>query len=163
MKDEVLESYENKFKKIKIGDLWVISLSYFKDYAAIGSPHEWDKYNFTHLKVLIDRNCRIQKLVDEKGKIPEDKVPNYVSNSLDGYINYVFRSVKCFRDGNIVGARLEAAGSVPLFLKVIFGLEGRITPYYKYLEWELEKFPLKKFPMTSKDIIENLLIILSPI
>jgi hypothetical protein len=43
---------------------------------------------------------------------------------------------------------------------VIFGVEGRITPYYKYLEWELQKFPLTLFPMASKDIIEYLLAIL---
>lgn len=160
VKDEVLESYEKKYQKIYIGDLGVFSLASFEDYAALGSRYEWDRYNFTHLKVLIDRNGRIQNLVDEKGRIPKEKIHSYVSDALDGYINYVYRSVKCFRDSNMIGARLEAARSIPLFLKVIFGLEGRITPYYKYLEWELENFPLKLFPMSSKDIIEYLLAIL---
>jgi hypothetical protein len=160
VKDEALNSYKKKYQNVHIGDLWVTSLSFFEDYATIGSPDEGDRYNFTHLNVLIDRNDRIQKLVDEKGRIPEEKVHEYVSRVLDGYINYVYRSVKCFRDHNLVGARLEAVRSVHLFLKVIFGVEGRITPYYKYLEWELQKFPLTLFPMASKDIIEYLLAIL---
>jgi hypothetical protein len=73
-------------------------------------------------------------MVDEKGRIPKDKIHDYVSSKLDAYINYVYRSLKCFRDGNIIGARLKASKSIHFFLNVIFGLEGKITPHYKYLE-----------------------------
>ena len=43
--------------------------------------------NFAHIRVLIDRNKKIQKLVDEKGKIPKSKIKSYVSGALDAYIN----------------------------------------------------------------------------
>jgi hypothetical protein len=156
VKDDAFESYEKKFS----GNAWVFSLTNFKSHAAMESQHEGDRYNFTHLQALIDKNGEIQSIVDEKGRIPKDKIQEYVSSKLDAYINYIYRSLKCFRDGNIVGTRLEASKSIHYFLNVIFGLEGRITPYYKYLEWELEKFPLKKFPMKNKDIINSLLTIL---
>ncbi len=73
---------------------------------------------------------------------------------LDGYINYLYRSLKCHRGNDLMAARLEAAFSIPYFLDVIFALhDRRLRPYYKYLEWELTTFPLKKFPMKPKQIL----------
>ncbi|NIM46831.1 MAG: hypothetical protein GTN40_01590 [Candidatus Aenigmarchaeota archaeon] len=163
VKNNVLKKYKNKYKKMEIKDFSfaVFSFSQFKRYATFGGPFEWNRYNFTHIKVLIDKNSKIQKLVNEKGKIPKNKIKKYISGHLDGYINNVYRSLKCFRDNNIVGARLEASNTVRLFLNIIFALHGgRTRPYYKYLEWELEKYPLKKFPMKKKELIKTLLRIL---
>jgi predicted nucleotidyltransferase len=162
VKDRSFKSYKKTYEKMEIKNFGftVFSYSGFKKHAAIGSPFEWDRYSYAHIKVLIDKNDKIQKLVDEKGEMPKEKIRDYVSGHLDGYINYLYRSLKCFRDGDIVGARLEAARSIHLFLNVIFGLEGRITPYYKYLEWELENFPLEKFSMKPKEIIKSLLRVL---
>jgi hypothetical protein len=58
----------------------------------------------------------------------------FVRGHLDGYINQVYRSLKCYRDGRAAGARLEAADSVRPMLDVMFGLHGRLRPYCKYLE-----------------------------
>ena len=138
----------------------MFSISEFRKHAEIGSPFEWDRASYAHVKAIIDKTGEIQKLIDEKGKIPKDKINKYVAGHLDGYINYVYRSLKCFRDGNPVGARLEASRSIHSFLDIIFGLEGRTTPYYKYLKWELEKHPLKKFSMNPKELIKIILRIL---
>jgi hypothetical protein len=85
----------------------------------------------------------------------------FIAGSLDGYINFLYRSLKCIRGGDIEAARLEAAVSIPLFLDVIFAIHnGRLRPYYKYHKWELESFPLAKFPMTAEEIVNNLMKIL---
>lgn len=162
VKDKVAKQYKKKWaKKNKPPfSFYVFSISEFRKHAAIGSPFEWARANYAHVKAIVDKTGEIQKLIDEKGKIPKDKIKKYVAGHLDGYINYVYRSLKCFRDGNYVGARLEAARSINCFLDIIFGLEGRTTPYYKYLEWELEKYPLKKFSMKPKELIKSLLRIL---
>ena len=77
------------------------------------------------------------------------------------YINYLYRSLKCIRDGDIEAARLEAAFSIPSLLDVNFAIhKGRLRPYYKYLKWELKSFPLTKFPMTGQEIVSNLMKIL---
>jgi hypothetical protein len=113
------------------------------------------------LKALIDKNGKIQKLIDEKGKVPEKNFSMFIVNSLDAYINYLYRSLKCIRDGDIEAARLEAAFSIPSFLNVIFAIHnGRLRPYYKYLKWELKSFPLTKFPITAEEIVDNLMKIL---
>jgi len=162
VKDSVAKSYKKKYEKKNKPPFGfsVFSISEFRKYAEIGSPFEWDRASYTHVKAILDKTGEIQKLIYEKGKIPKDKIKKYVSGALDGYINHVYRSLKCSRDGNPVGARLEASRSIHCFLDVIFGLEGRTTPFYKYLEWELEKHPLKKFPMNSKELIKTLLRIL---
>lgn len=162
VKDKVAKFYKKKYqKKNKFPfEFTVFSFSEFKKYAAIGGPFEWDRPSYTYVKAIVDKNGQIQKIIDAKGIIPKDKIREYVSGNLDGYINYVFRSLRCFRDGNLVGARLEASRSIHRFLNIIFELEGRTTPYYKYLEWELEKYPLKKFPIKPKELSKALLRIL---
>jgi hypothetical protein len=113
------------------------------------------------VNVLIDKNAKIQELLDEKAKVPEKFLPQFITGALDGYVNYLYRSLKCIRDGDIEAARLEAAFSIPAFLDVIFAIHnGRLRPYYKYLKWELESFPLTKFPMTGEKIVNNLMKIL---
>jgi hypothetical protein len=139
---------------------WVFSLSEFKEHAEMGSQFEWCRTSYTHVKAIIDKNGQIQKIIDEKGKIPKNKIPGYVAKELDDYLNYFSRSLKCVRDGNYVGARLKASRSIPYLLNSIFGLEGRPTPYYKYVEWELKEFPLKKFTMRPDELIKNILKIL---
>lgn len=162
IKDKVAKKYKIKYKRRKIEKFGftIFSFSEFKKHAKIGTPSEWDMPSYLHLKAIIDKNGKIQKLIDEKGRIPKSKIKDYVSGYLDGYINYVYRSLKCFRDGNIVCARLEAAKTIELFLRIIFGLEGRVVPFYKYLEWELKNYPLRKFPTKPRELIKALLKIL---
>jgi predicted nucleotidyltransferase len=163
VKDNVIKQYKERFPKLKYEgvDLLIFSFSEFKKYARWGRSDAWDRYSFSHVKVLIDKNDKIQDLVDEKGKIPEKFLSKFIAGSLDAYINYLYRSLKCIRDGDIEAARLETAFSIPAFLNVIFAIHnGRLRPYYKYLKWELEKFPLTKLAVTAEEIINNLMKIL---
>jgi hypothetical protein len=164
VKDDVKKEYEKKYsekqKALRGISFCIYSISEFRTYANIGTEYEWDRPSFTYIKTIIDKTGEIQKLIDEKGIIPKENIKKYVSGFLDGYINYVYRSLKCFRDGNIVGARLEASRSLNFFLIIVFGMEGRLAPYYKYLEWELKEYPLNKFKMPPKEIIKYLMKIL---
>lgn len=58
-----------------------------------------------------------------------------VRDSLDGYINQLYRSLR-------YATRLDAVESVAYALRAIFALGGRVRPYNKYLEWELRHHPL---------------------
>lgn len=162
VKDKVANIYKRKYKKKAKPPFGftVYSLSEFRKYAEIGTLEEWDRPSYTHVKAIIDKTGEIQKLINEKGRLPKKIIKKYCSGYLDGYINYVYRSLKCFRDGNTVGARLEAAKSIEYFMKIIFGIEGRVVPFYKYLEWELKNYPLKKFPMKPEVLIKSILKIL---
>ena len=165
VKENVLQEYKEKYEKYdKITgiDCGVKTIKELEEYAEIGSEFEWDRYNFAHIQALIDKTKgELQKIIDEKGKIPEKYWKKYLEGYLDGYINSVYRSMKSLRDDNNVSYRLEAVDSVNLFLICAFAFHNRrIKPYYKYLEFELEKYPLDKLPWTSKELIEMLFKIL---
>ena len=159
VKDETIKEYQNKYKGIGgvMCDLSVKTMNGFKDDAAWGGPMVWDRYNYTHLKAEVDKTGEIQKIIDEKGVIPLNKREEFISTSLDGFINQVYRSVKCWRDGNQIASGLEAADGIPSLLQAIFGLEGRVKPFYKYLDWELTNYPLKKIPWSKDEFISIIL------
>ena len=162
VRDEVKNEYETKYKGFGgiLCDLSIKTMGELKETANWGGPMAWDRYNYTYLKAEIDKTGEIQKIIDEKGRIPLDKREEFVSASLDGFINQVYRSVKCFRDGNKIASHLEAADGLPSLLNAIFGLEGRIKPFYKYLDWELTNHPLKKLPWPKDEFIALLLKII---
>ncbi len=142
------------------GDIIVYARPAFEEHAAFGGPSAWNRYTFAHVQALIDKDGSIQPSVDEKGRLPAEAVHTHVSDNLESYLNAVMRSLKCDRDGNVIGARLEASRSVHHCLEVIFGIEGRVAPYYKFLEWELVNHPLTKFEMPGEPLVSRLMRIL---
>ena len=164
VKDIVVKEYKERYpiRKYEGIDLVVFSYSEFKKFASWGSSEAFYRYSFSHVKALIDKNGKIQCILDELAKVPKNHLSKFIAGALDGYVNFLYRSLKCIRDGDIEAARLEAAFSIPYFLDVIFAIHnGRLRPYYKYLKWELETFPLVKIPMKTDEIIKSLMKILS--
>lgn len=145
--------YQEKYKNFTdTNDVYikVFSLREFRKYAEFGSGFEWDRYNFSHLTAQADKTGEIQKMIDEKGKLPEDKIKETVSFNLGCYINSYHRTIKNHRDGNFDASQFDAAESIPLLLTALFALEGRMRPYNKFLEWELRNYPLAKLPWDGK-------------
>lgn len=142
-------------------DISVDTLEDFEKYAAWGSDDAWDRYDFSHGKVLIDKTGTIQKIVDEKGSLPEAQKDDLIKSSLCSYINSVFRSVKCHRKQNLRGAQLEASTGIPCLLDVVFGIHNRLVPFFGYLEDELKTRPLEKLSTSAEKFAENISKILS--
>lgn len=164
VKDEVAEEYKKKYGIWSgLVECGVSGITEFTAYAAWGGPFAWDRYNFTHCKALVDKTETIQKIINEKGRVPENEVKKNVSHGIGAYINALYRSQKCFRDGKSEAAQLEAAEGVPYFLQAIFGVYGRIRPYNKYLKWELEQYPLKDLPWTPDEFVKILITILKTV
>jgi hypothetical protein len=142
-------------------DMGVLALDGFQTFAAWGNPEAWERYTFANATTLIDKTGTIQQLVTEKGRIPLDEQDAYVRGALDCYINGVYRSAKCWRVHNILGAQLEAMESLGCVLTLIFGLEGRHRPYYGYLERELRAYPLQQFPLSREVLFHHIAQILT--
>lgn len=158
VRDEICDEYKNKYKSFggMDFDLSVETLDELKSDAAWGSDSVWNRYNYTHLKAEIDKTGEIQEIIDEKGTIPKREKDNFIIGSLDHYINQIFRSVKCSRDGDLKASHFEAAESISPLLDAVFALEGRIRPFYKFLDWELTNYPLTKLPWSKDDFINFL-------
>lgn len=149
---EKMKSYLSDFFEIR-----VMSLSELANHATWGSDYEWDRYNFTHNKPLIDKTGELVKIMEEKGSLPENFRDKVIKDSLDAYINEVYRSAKYWRDGKEVAAYLDAVESLPFLMTALYALEGRLKPYNKYFEWELRNYPLKFLPFDTDEFIADYL------
>jgi hypothetical protein len=138
-------------------NLGVFSLSGFRAHAAIGSDREWDRYNYAHLRATVDKlDGVIQRLIDDKGCLPQATARARLPPTLDAYVNSLYRSLKNHRDGRARASRLDAAESIPFLLTLLFMLDGRLRPYNKYLEWELTHWPLPALPWSTDTFLRLL-------
>ena len=156
-KNSTISQIRREYKGEKgILDIRIRSLSEFRKHADMGGPEEWDRYTFEHAKAQLDKTGEIQKLVDEKGVLPKKNILPVAKNALDGYLNMLHRSLKNHRDGNLFASRFDASESLQWLLTFLFAIEGRIRPYNKLLQWELERYPIRKFPMGSEKLLKKL-------
>src|SRR5688500_13892721 len=141
--DEGADTYSARLEARSLAgiDVCLRSLTDFRHYAEWMSDTHWDRYDFTHVRALIDKTGEIQRLIDEKGSVPADKKRAFIAAQLDGYLNGFYRSVKCIARGEPVGLRLEASGSLPHLLNALFALHDRATPFPDYLAAELARRP----------------------
>jgi hypothetical protein len=95
-------------------------------------------------------------LVDAWGRLSGAESKVLLETHVDGYINYVYRSLKNHRDGRLFEARMDAVESLPWALTVVFALHRRVRPYNKYLRWELERFPLDGPEWPTDELVDLL-------
>ena len=149
--DRCRDRYESRYSDPI--DLHTCSFGDFTTYADWDTPLAWARYGLARARVLIDKDGRIGPLVEAKGRIPEDLRLPLVRGALGAYVNSVYRSAKCWRNGNELGAQLEAGDSLGHLLTVLFALEGRHRPYYGYLERELRAAPLQASPLPADELL----------
>lgn len=163
VKDEVAKAIHDRYEEKKAVDLdlAVHSLSDFKTFAAWESPESWDRYNYAHVKILVDKTGgELEKIVKEKGHIPQDKLDKFIDWWIDGYVNGVYRSVKCIRNDNAFGAHLEASNSMLDLLTLVFAMNGRHRPFLGYVQKELEKYPLANLPWSPNEFAKKVKTVL---
>ncbi|WP_328752747.1 hypothetical protein OHT57_44910 [Streptomyces sp. NBC_00285] len=102
-----------------------------------------ERYALSRAHVVVDRlDGQISEIVGAKGRRDRAEAIAAAAGWLDAYANSLYRSVKNARDGNRLAAHLDAADSMGFLLELLFALDRRPRPYNKYLQWELERFPL---------------------
>ncbi|MEM6431579.1 MAG: aminoglycoside 6-adenylyltransferase [Deinococcota bacterium] len=146
----------SKFSKKQSIDIILFSLSQLQTYAEFGNANAWDRYSFTHVDALLDKDGTLQPLIESKGKVPPEQRHEYIANCLDALINSCIRSLKCYRIHDTLGAKLEASAGISHLLKVVFALEGRHAPFLSYLTRELTHYPLQAFPLSSDTLLTHI-------
>lgn len=119
------------------------TLAAFRSANALGSDTAWARYDYSHVRAILDKTGEIQDLIDAKGTLPQAQRDAYLRNNLDAYLNAHYRALKRHRAGDGLGAKLEAVCGLPFLLATLFGLEGRHAPYLGYLERELRAYSLE--------------------
>jgi len=127
-------------------DVAVSTLKEFRAQALDGSGTEWDRYTFTRGRVLVDKlDGELQRLVDQKARLPPDEARRLARRALDAYLNSLYRSLKSERLGLELAARLHAAESIAHLVATLFALEERVRPFHDALAWELRTEPLRQW------------------
>ena len=161
--DDARPKYESLYADLPPGGrLYIFTLDSFAARLTWRGPRHWERYTWAHLTVENDRSGgEIQRLLDEVSHVPVEHVEAQIRGSLRWYFNQVYHSLKNLRAGDTIGHRLEAAEGIRPFLEAVFCLhDRRLAPYYKYLRWELETYPLYKLSLSADELLDSLLRIL---
>lgn len=99
---------------------------------------QWNRYSLAWVEPQLDKTGEVAAAVREATSVD----PATAAEPLDGYANMLYRSLKNARVGLELASLLDAQESIPWFLEFVFAVHGRLRPYNKWLEWELEQHPL---------------------
>lgn len=161
--ESALAQYEEAYRNLPPGGrLYIFTLDSFRRRGVWRDPRHWQRYTWAHLTVENDRTGgEIQRLLDETGHVPPEHVETYIRGSLRHFFNQVYHSIKNLRNDNIIGYRLEAAEGIRPLLEATFcAHDRRLVPYYKYLQWELETWPLTKLSLSTDELLQCLMRVL---
>jgi hypothetical protein len=106
--------------------------------AELRSLPAWNRYSATWLEPQLDKTGEVAAALRDAVHVD----PATAAEPLDAYVNSFYRSLKNARLGLELASLLDAQESLPRFLEFVFAVEGRVRPYNKWLEWELEQHPL---------------------
>lgn len=99
--------------------------------------------------------------MDEKCHVPANIAEDHIRQSLRWYFNQVYHSLRNLRAGNMVGYKMEAAEGIRPYLEAVFCFhDRRLVPYYKYLRWELDTYPLYKLNVSADELLDSITQIL---
>lgn len=127
-------------------------LDEFRHHGLPGSESEWNRPTFLHVRVEIDKlDGEIHRLVADKARLAPDEARKVASAALDDYVNSLYRSLRNDAAGRALAARLDALESIEPLLVTLFAFDGRVRPFNKWLEYDVQRQPLS-FP----DVVERM-------
>ena len=99
---------------------------------------DWNRYTVAWLEPQLDKTGEVAEAMRDAVRVD----PAGAGEPLDGYVNLYYRSAKNARVGLPLASLLDAQESVGRFLEFVFAVHGRLRPYNKWLEWDLDRRPL---------------------
>ena len=99
---------------------------------------EGQRYHLAWVEPQLDKTGEVAEALREVTTVD----PASAAEPLDAYVNSYYRSAKNARVGLELASLLDAQESVPHWLEFVFAVHGRLRPFHKWLEWELEHHPL---------------------
>jgi hypothetical protein len=98
----------------------------------------WEIPGFAEGRVLLDKTGETAAALAAFTTMTEVQARATAANQYDDYLNGLYRSLKAWRRGNELGARLQAAESAFALLHILFALERRHPPYHDRLWLHLD-------------------------
>jgi len=157
--DDYKKSYWESYKdfKLDISNKALQTVAEFSHYAELDSDYYWDRYNLVHAKLEIDKtNGEIIRLLSKINTVTPREQKQIVDFTLGDYISLVYRSMKSYELGKLHAAIVDAAESIRFMLTSLFAFYSRVRPFNKYLEWEINNYPLADFKWDTNEFMEML-------
>jgi len=124
-------------------EVWPLTLDAFRRHAEAGTETAWNRPSLIRARVDLDKlDGEIAGLVEAKRRLRPDEARALVATALDDAINSLYRALRSAENGSELASRLDAIESISPLVTTAFALEGRVRPWNKWLERELEREPL---------------------
>lgn len=124
---------------IGLADIWHDSPGNLK----LETVVSWMLPAYAEARVLYDRTGETTGVIDALRQMPFEQAQKEVVNWYGAYLNGLYRSLKAWRRGNELGARLEAAETADYLVHVLFALERHWRPYSSRLIFHLDKLEIQ--------------------
>jgi predicted nucleotidyltransferase len=93
------------------------------------SLRECNTFGVDACRVVYDRTGELAALARELEYMPEQEANAIVRQAYDDYLDAIWRTQKCWRQGDALGTRLEIGRLVNALLRMLFGLERLWQPF----------------------------------
>lgn len=125
-----------------------VDLSYScpRELARVALEPGWWSAGYAGSRLLLDKTGAIEPLIRAIAALPEEKAAADAGGWFDAYLNAFYRSLKAWRRGDELGARLQAAESMMHLVKTLFSLERRWPPYHDRLLPALQALAAQGWP-----------------
>jgi predicted nucleotidyltransferase len=105
----------------KTGDLDVLTTTLGR----LQKAPAWELPAIAHAQVLLDKTGDVAAAIEAAGRLSRDEL----AELYDSYLNDFYRSLKAWRRGRELAARIKAARSLWWLGEFLLALEGRRAPY----------------------------------
>jgi hypothetical protein len=98
---------------------------------------DWYTATYFGARVLVDKTGEVAAGVRRIRTVADERAAESVDDYYDDYLVAFVRSLKCWRRGEVLGARLNAAESARRLVRTLFAFARRWAPYPDALAVEL--------------------------
>jgi hypothetical protein len=122
--DVVVVLHEGEPSKTRDGRLELITTTL----ARVRGVDSWELPALAHSQILLDKTGELAAAVEAAGHLTREEL----AELYDSYLNDFYRSLKAWRRGRELGARILSGRSLWWLGDLLLGLEGTRAPYTEY-------------------------------
>jgi hypothetical protein len=132
--------------------------------AEIAANPAWWTATYLHARVLLDKTGAITAAVDAIRSRAGVRARELIDDHYDEYLTFFVRSLKAWRGGRPLGARLAAAQSARCLITLLFAAQDRWEPYLDHMDLDLPELEAAQGWLAGflVDALERLLTVGDP-
>lgn len=101
--------------------------------AWIAEHPDWYTSTYLNVRVLVDKSGMVESALDTIRSAAHARAAAQLVDYYDAYLISFSRSLKCWRRGEVLGGRLNAAESARYLVRLLFAAAGRWAPYLDHV------------------------------